>query len=150
MCLCHLLCALSMVRWGRWIRSSVSVCRLSEMSESSAVLSCVQPVCRLLEMSAAVLLMPVRYLTPRSVTPHGPRHLNNVLFSKLSHCSVIRPQLPQSGAPLTDLPQHVVVHEAAEVESYEAAQVTETVGDDVEIVLEDVLGVSDVVVLTWD
>ena len=63
---------------------------------------------------------------------------------------MIRPQLPQSGAPLTHLPQHVVVHEAAEVESYEAAQVTETVGDDVEIVLEDVLGVSDVVVLTWD
>ena len=66
-----------MVRWGRWMRSSVMVCRLREMSDRSRTLSWRHPVSRRVEICWAVLLMAVRYLTPRSVRLQGPRHLNS-------------------------------------------------------------------------
>ena len=57
-------------------------------------------------------------------------------------------QLQQGGTALADLPQYVVIDEAAEVESEEAAEVAETLGDDVEIMFQQVVRVSYVVVFT--
>ena len=58
------------------------------------------------------------------------------------------PQLQQGGAALADLPQDVVVDEAHEVESEEAAEVAETLAHDVEVMFQQVLRVSYIVVFT--
>ena len=58
------------------------------------------------------------------------------------------PQLQQGGAALADLPQDVVVDEAPEVESEEAVEVAETLAHDVEVMFQQVLRVSYIVVFT--
>ena len=58
------------------------------------------------------------------------------------------PQLQQGGTALTHHPQYVVVHEAPEVQSQETPEVAETLADNVEIMLQEVVRVGDVVVFT--
>ena len=58
------------------------------------------------------------------------------------------PQLQQGGAALADLPQDVVVDEAPEVKCEEAAEVAETLAHDVEVMFQQVLRVSYIVVFT--
>ena len=58
------------------------------------------------------------------------------------------PQLQQGGTALAHHPQYVVVHQAPEVQSEETPEVTETLADDVEIMLQEVVRVSDIVVFT--
>ena len=58
------------------------------------------------------------------------------------------PQLQQGGTALAHHPQYVVVHQAPEVQSEEAAEVAETLADDVKIMLQEVVRVSYIVVFT--
>ena len=57
-------------------------------------------------------------------------------------------ELPQLSAGVTDHPEHVVGHQAAQVQGHQVGQLGQAVCDEVEVMLQQLLTLGDVIMIT--